>query len=102
MCLILANAYNRGVFEDQHKYKMDRDQLREKLILHLMEREMHLAIEHSDTKTIDSLTRMHDRMKTSVELDANIKVVEKVCKHLKPDITFEDIVNLIKQYSEET
>jgi hypothetical protein len=98
VCLILANAYNRGTFEDEHKYKMDREQLREKLILHLMERQIHLAMEHSDTKTIDALTRMHDRMSKNVELSADIKVVEKICKELKPDIAFDDIVNLIRKH----
>lgn len=100
ICLILGNAYNRAEFAEKNKYPVDRQALREKMILHLIEMQIRLATMNSNTKDIEALTRMHDRMKESFEMNADIKVVEKICKELKPDIGFDDIVGLIKKHSE--
>ena len=99
ICLILANAYNR---QGQAKYKADRDELLKRKILHLIEQQVRLAsAERVDTKTIVLITQMYDKMLEKVDMDTNIKVVENICKELKPDITFTEVISLIKKYSEE-
>jgi hypothetical protein len=99
ICLILANAYNR---QGKAKYKADRDELLKRKILHLIEQQVRLAsAERVDTKTIVLITQMYDKMLEKVDMDTNIKVVENICKELKPDITFTEVISLIKKYSEE-
>ena len=99
ICLILANSYNR---QGQAKYSVDRDALMQKKIKHLIEQQIRLAGDgRVDTKTVVQITQMYDRMLEKVEMDTNIKVVENICKELKPDISFTEVISLIKKYSEE-
>ena len=99
ICLILANAYNRGAGV---KYRIDRDEMLKRKILHLIEQQVRMAsADVVDTKTIVQITMMYDKMLEKIEMDANIKCVENICKELKPDITFGEVVSLIKKYSEE-
>jgi hypothetical protein len=97
ICLILGNAFNRMEHSKNKKLKVDRLQLREKMIWHKMEEQMKYA---TTSKEVESLTRMFIRMKEKFELTPDIITLEKVCKELKPDITFNDIVSLIKKHSE--
>lgn len=99
VCMILANAWNRAEFAGKHKLKVDRDDLRKRMIVHLMEQQIRLASASSSTKDIEALTRMYDRMRENIELNPNVLTVEAICKELKPDISFDDIISLIKKHS---
>lgn len=100
ICLILANSYNRYQTAEGKKKKIDRELLRKQMILHLMEQHIRFASETGSTQDVESLTRMYDRLREKFVRDANIRVLEKVCKHLKPDIQFDEIVSLIDEYTE--
>ena len=100
ICLVLANSYNRYQTDDGKKKKIDRELLRKQMILHLMEQHIRFASETGSTQDVESLTRMYDRLREKFVRDANIRVLEKVCKHLKPDIQFDEIVSLIDEYTE--
>lgn len=100
ICLILANSYNRSQSNEAKKKKVDRELLRKQMILHLMEQQIRFASETGSTQDVESLTRMYDRLREKFVRDANIRVLEKVCKHLKPDIQFDEIVSLIDEYTE--
>lgn len=98
VCLILANAYNRT---GQARFKVDRSRLLKMRIMHLIEQQVRMAtVEQVDTKTIESITRMYDKMLENIKVDANIRTVEKVCKELKPDISFEEIISLIEKHTD--
>jgi hypothetical protein len=100
ICLILANAYYMST--QDNKYNVDRMRLMRQGILNLIEQHIRLAATgRVDTKTIASLTLMYDRMVEQTKIDADFITVEKVCKELKPGVTIEEIVNLIKKHSED-
>ena len=99
ICLILANAYNNAI---EVKYKVDRNELLRRNILNLIEQQVRLAMQGIvDTKSIEAITRMFDKMNQEVEMNMDIRTVEKVCKELKKDITLDEIISLLKKYSNE-
>lgn len=98
ICMILANAYNNAV---ELKYKVDRNEMLRMKIMNLIEQQVRLAMNGLvDTKSIEAITRMFDRLNENVEMDVNIRTVEKVCKELKKDITLSEIISLLKKHSE--
>lgn len=97
--MILANAYNRSVLVDDKKMKLDRNQMRKIMLHHLIEDQMRIAAESADSKLVESLTRMIDRLEVEQKIDANFTVLETICKTLKPDITRSEIIELIKKMS---
>jgi hypothetical protein len=99
ICLILANSYNRT---STTKLKIDREYLLRQRIFHLIEQQVRLAsTDIVNTKTLEAITRMYDRMIEQLELTANVIQLEKICKVLKPEITWSEIGSLIKQFSHE-
>lgn len=102
ICLILANAYNRSGLKPA--FAVDKNALLKERIFHLIEQQVRLAESGEtviDTKTIEAITRMYDKMTEKYEPDADILTVERICKELKPDISFTEIIELIKKYSDE-
>jgi hypothetical protein len=97
--MIISNAYNREQFSNNNKLSLDRDELREHMILQLMEKQISLAKESGDLKACEALTRMHDRMKVDVETSADFKVLQKIVRELKPAITTSELVSLIKKHT---
>lgn len=99
VCLILANAYND--LSTENKFKVDRDEVRKIKMFALLDQQMRLAsTERVDTKTVEAITRMYDRMKEDQVTDANIKVVVKVCEELRPGISFTEVFGLIRKHSD--
>ena len=98
--LVLSNAYNRSEFAKNNKLDLDRDELRRNMMLHLIEEQMRLAGEQSDYKQVESLTRMLHRMETEFTTEINFIILEKVCKEIKPDISKEDVIRLVKKVNE--
>ncbi len=99
ICLILANAYNDSGTEN--KFKVDRDEVRKIKMFALLDQQMRLAsTERVDTKTVEAITRMWDRMKEDQVADANIKVVVKVCEELRQGISYTEILGLIRKHSD--
>ncbi|MCC7158956.1 MAG: hypothetical protein IT281_05410 [Ignavibacteria bacterium] len=97
--LILSNAYNRSCFADEKKLKVGRDELRNMMMHHLIEDQMRLAQESRDYKMIEAITRMRDRMSEDSRLPDDFDTLLKVCKEIKPDISKEDVISLIKKVS---
>lgn len=93
--LILTNAYNRAQSEGD-VLKMDRDQMRERMLMNLFEWQIKVATETGNIKDIEMLTRIYDRMKPDVDMNVNIRTLEAVCRSLKPDITLMEIIGLLK------
>lgn len=99
ICLILANAYNRTAGS---KFKVDREQLVRQRLFHLVEQQVRLAAtERLSSKEVESLIRQFKNLQQDIELDANIRTVEKICKELKPDITWSEIGSLIRKFNDE-
>lgn len=95
--LILSNAYNRSVFEDEKKLKANRDEIRKALIQHLIEDQMRLAKEGGDYKLVEAITRMIDRLKEDSKLPDDFDTVVKVCRLIKPALSESDVIELIKR-----
>lgn len=99
VCLILANAYNRTAGST---FKVDREQLLRQRLFHLVEQQIRLAVsEKLNSKDVESMIRQFKNLQQDIELDANIRTVEKICKELKPDITWSEIGALIKKFTSE-
>jgi len=99
--MIISNAYNREQFATKHKLALDRDELREHMILQLIEEQIRLANASGDLKAVEALTRMHDRMKQNVDINSDFKTLQKIARELKPDITTAELVSLIKKHTVE-
>jgi len=99
ICLILANAYNRTAGST---FKVDREQLLRQRLFHLVEQQIRLAVtDRLNSKEVESMIRQFKNLQQDIELDANIRTVEKICKELKPDITWSEIGALIKKHTDE-
>jgi uncharacterized membrane protein YheB (UPF0754 family) len=99
--LILVNSYNRNCKPD-NKLKLDRNQLVRQKIYHVIEQTLRTAEQTSSVKDLEAITRMKKRLDIQTQnLNPNFKIVEKVCKELKPDISFDDIYHLIEKHSAE-
>lgn len=99
--LVLTNAYNRWQKHNELDLPLDRDLLREQMLMHLFESQMRIAAETGDIKSIETLTRIYDRMKPQSDLDTDFAVFEKCMRELKPGITKEEVISLIKKNSDE-
>lgn len=99
--LIVANAYNRQCYAEQKKLKVDRAQLRNAMMHHLVEEQMMVARENSDYKLVEALTRMLDRLREETALPDDFDTVLKVCQELKADVSREDVIALIKKVASE-
>ena len=97
--LILKNAYNRFIFGEKNKIPLDKDQINERKLMHLFEQQIQIASETGNIKDIEMLTKIYERMKPDINVDVNIKILEQVCKELKPEITLTDIISLLKKYN---
>jgi len=98
--MILGNAYNNSGVEN--KMKIDRVELLKIKIYHLLEEHIRMAEARMDTKQLESITRQYNMLREKDrEITANIKVFEKCIKEIKPDISFEEIYELIKKHSVE-
>lgn len=95
--LILSNAYNRACFSNDKKLKVGRDQLRNMMMHQLIEDQIRLATESRDYKMIEAITRMRDRMSEDSKLPDDFETLLKVCRELKPDISKEELIELIKK-----
>lgn len=96
VCMILADAYNYV----ENKYKIDPEQLMRKRLFHLIEQHIRIAeTQTSSTEDVKDLVKMYNDLLEKVKLNADLKVVEKICQELKAGITFSEIVALIEKYS---
>lgn len=99
--LILSNAYNNSN-NGEDKLKVDRIELLKMKIYHLLEDHIRVAEANMDTKQLESITRQYNMLKDKDrEITANIKVFENCMKEIKPNISFEEIYDLIKKHSQE-
>ena len=70
--MILTNAYNR-IATNGDRMKLDRDQMRERMLMNLFEWQIQVATETGNIKDVETLTRIYERMKPEVNIDINIK-----------------------------
>ncbi len=98
--LILINAYNRWQKHNELDLPLDRELLREQMLMHLFEEQIRAVSEVGDIKSIEMLTRIYDRMKPQYELNTDFAIFEKCIRQLKPGITKEEIIGMIKNNSQ--
>lgn len=96
--LILSNSYNRACFADSKKLKRaSRDEIRTLMLQQLIDDQMYIARESRDYKLVDSLTRMIERLNEDEKLPDDFETILKLCQEIKPDISKEDVIALIKK-----
>jgi len=95
--LILKNAYNRLHKNNGKNFIVSREEKRRMMLEHLIENQITLAKDSGDYKMIESITRMQERIKEDFVYESDFAVFEKCCRELKPEITREEIIALIKR-----
>lgn len=98
--MVLSNAFNRSQFAQENKLKFDRNYLRRVRTWHIFEQLLTLATERLDQKTFNTLTLAMQRLEIDPAKFANpnFKTLESICKELKPDITFDEIYDMLEKY----
>lgn len=96
--LILTNSYNRE-FDD--KLPLDKNELFRKKIFQLLEYNIKLAEDSADLKSLESITRMYNSIQEDHDLGADFEILYKVCSSLKPGISRQEIISLIKQFAKQ-
>lgn len=98
--MILANAANRTK-EGFNKLKLDRVMFMRSKFKRILETKIRIAEDSSSTDELKKLLSMFNDLdvKRAKELNPDVKVMEKVCKELKPDLEFDELVSLIEKYS---
>lgn len=97
---ICATSYNNYVTGDAKRLKGDYiDQLKLQLFYDIQELRR-IAKATGNIKDVEALTRMYDRLKTkNVELTPDFYLLEKCMKDLKPEITREQVIAIVKKNS---
>lgn len=95
--LILTNAYNR--LNDSSGLPLDKNELFRKKIFQLLEYNIKLAEASSDLKSLESITRMYNSIQEEHELGGDFEVVYNICAALRPGISRQEVISLIKQNS---
>ena len=96
--MILSNAFNRTA-EDQNKLRLDRVQFMRSKLTQVLEDKIRIAKENASSEELERLMRMHQRLERKTDLTPNFKVVQKICRDLKPDISFDEIYSMVEKYS---
>lgn len=98
--MVLCNANNRTA-DDKNKLKLDRMQFMRSKLMQLLEEKIRIAKENSSNiKDLEAIMRMHGKLERKVsDLNPNFKVLENICKDLKPDISFDEIFSLVEKYN---
>lgn len=98
---ICATAYNDHVTDDGLKLKGDHiDQLQQQLYYDIQELRR-LVKASGNIKDVEALTRMFDRLKSkNVDMTPDFYVLEKCLKEIKPAITREQVIALVKKNTE--
>jgi hypothetical protein len=99
IAMVLANAYNRNEFATEKKLKFDRTMLRKAMLSNLIEEQVNIAKDAGDYKMLEAITRMQERMDTDKEMSGDFAVFDKCMRELNPELTKEEIINLIKKNS---
>lgn len=94
--LILTNAYNR---QSDDSLPLDKNELFRKKIFQLLEYNIKLAESNADLKSLESITRMYNSIQEEHDLGADFETVYKLCSSLRPGISRQEIISLIKQFA---
>lgn len=99
--LILAAEYNNSL--NKEILSIDRDELLRSQLFHLAQEAVRLADETKDPKFLRSLTQIYKDLKGSdVHLSADLETFIKCMKDLKPGISKEECIALIKKHSNDS
>jgi len=98
--MILTNAYNRWQKHNELDLPLDRDLLREHMLMHLFEEQLRIAQDQRDLKNVELLTRIYERMRSDFNMNSDFAVFEKCMRELKPGITREEVISIIKRNSQ--
>lgn len=99
--LVLVNAYNKYA-SIKTKLKLNREELVRSKLHNLFEYQINKFKDKYEPKELESIIRQYNQLwNKDVKVTADLKVVEKCMKELKPDITFDEIYALIKKHSKE-
>lgn len=95
--LILTNAYNRS--NESAGLPLDKNELFKKKIFQLLEYNIKLAESSSDLKSLESITRMYNSIQEEHELGSDFEIVYNICAALRPGISRQEVISMIKQHS---
>jgi len=103
ICMIIKTAYNRRVFRTRKKLPVDRLKLLKMNIYHLLEDRVRQCFEQTpETGELEKITLMFKRLNTFSSYKINdYKTLEKICRSLKPDITHDEVFDLVDNANEE-
>lgn len=99
--MILSNAFNRYQYANEKKLKLDRTYLRRVRTWHLLEQLLDVATQRLDQKIFNTITLAMQRLEIdpSKFSSPDFLTLEKCCKELKPDITFDEIYYMLEKYT---
>lgn len=98
--LILTNAYNRQADNSgDTKLPLDKNELFRKKIFQLLEYNIKLAEGSADLRSLESITRMYNSIQEEHDLGADFEVVYRICAALKPGLSRQEVISLIKQFA---
>ena len=95
--LILTNAYNRS--NESAGLPLDKNELFRKKIFQLLEYNIKLAEASSDLRSLESITRMYNSIQEEHELGSDFEIVYNICAALRPGISRQEVISMIKQHS---
>ena len=100
IALILATAYNQQA--GAPLLAVDREQLVRSQLFHLIQEAMRVANDQFDIHLYRELSKMYKDLKgvSSKIMSTDFYVVERAMKFVKPDLTKEEIITIIKKFSE--
>ncbi len=98
--LNLVNEYNRQVSADQ-KLQLDQTQYMRATMRNDIMYMQSLARANGDVKSLEACSRMLQRLEMNYgDIDADLKVIMACFRDLKPDITEDEAIGLIKKHGD--
>jgi hypothetical protein len=100
IAMVLATAYNESL-DGEDVMQIDREQMATAQLFHLFQEGVRIASLQFDMKELMQLTRMHKDLKdrTQKEMNTDFAVFEKCMKHIRPTMTKNEMIALVKKYS---
>lgn len=100
--LVLTNAYNRTMESiGKPPMKFDRLELMRSKLYNMLAFRLQMAEAEGSIKELESITDIYNKLKIKkVNLPLDFKVLEAIAKQLKPDITIDELISMLKDHAE--
>jgi len=98
--LSLIDAYNKAT-DETNRLQLDRNKYMRSQIFNLISYQVGIAKISGNILNLERVVRMYQKMEIDYgSLPADLDVLIKVCRAIKPDVTEDEIFSLIKKLSE--